>query len=113
MGVPADERLQCARMAVVELVTAVTREGSRGAFWLPRLQDLRDTLADDRRPAQQVLTDAASLCELLYAAPRDNFADFYLVNVDPQTRAADNRRLTAAAENLRTALHAATPDHDT
>ncbi|OJF15390.1 hypothetical protein BG844_04625 [Couchioplanes caeruleus subsp. caeruleus] len=89
---------------MAELVAAVTQEGRRGAFWLPRLRDLQDALGVEDRPAGQILTDAATLEDLLYAAPRDNFADFYLLTVDPQQRAEQNRRFTAAAETLHAAL---------
>jgi hypothetical protein len=104
MSLSPDERLAAARAAVAHLVTAVAGEGRRGAFWLPRLQEVQQTLTAADRPADQVLADAATLEDLLYAAPRDNFADFYLANVDSPRRAEENRRFTAAAQRLHAAL---------
>lgn len=109
MSLSPDERLAAARAAVSHLVADVAGEGRRGAFWLPRLQELLQTLAATDRPADQVLADAATLEDLLYAAPRDNFADFYLANVDPQRRVEENRRFSAATQ----ALHAALSRPDT
>jgi hypothetical protein len=110
MSLSPDERLAAARAAVAHLVDAVAGEGRRGAFWLPRLQQVQQSLAAADRPADQVLADAATLEDLLYAAPRDNFADFYLVNVDSARRAEANRRFTAAAQSLHAALTRPAPD---
>lgn len=103
MSTTPDERLAAARAAVAQLIASVAREGRRGAFWLPRLQDLQQTLTADR-PATEILTDAATQEDLLYAAPHDNFADFYLVDVDSQRRVEENRRFSAAAQTLHAAL---------
>lgn len=89
-------RLAEARTAVTELITAVRAEGRRGAFWLPRLQELQDALATEDR-----LAEAAETERLLYAAPRDNFSDFYLTDGGPEA----NRRFAAAAKRLHTALN--------
>ena len=104
MSPAPEDRLATARAAVAELLADVEKEGRRGAFWLPRLHDLGARLGAQDRPAEQVLTEATELHNLLYAAPRDNFSDFYLTNVDGPNRAAENRRFVAAAETLRTAL---------
>lgn len=100
-----DERLRVAREAITEVLGAVEREGRRGAFWLPRLRDLRDVLHTADRPADQAVADAADMFDALYAAPRDNFGDFYLEGSDQQPRAAANRQFSAVVDALDAALH--------
>ncbi len=101
----ADARLRTAQNAITEILAAVQQQGRRGAFWLPRLRDLRDTLHAPDRPAEQALADAAAMFDLLYAAPRDNFADFYLDGAETPQRAAANRQYCAAVDALNAALH--------
>jgi hypothetical protein len=99
-----DERLTAARQAIAALVAAVTNEGPRGSFWLVRLQQLQDILTRQAGPAEEMLAEAAERERLLYSAARDNFSDFYLKNVDPQQRVAENGRFVADADTLHTAL---------
>ncbi|MEV1286134.1 recombinase family protein [Micromonospora sp. NPDC049679] len=67
--------------------------------------DIRDTLHTAGRPAEQVLADATEMFDLLYAAPRDNFADFYLQGSEQHPRAAANQQFSAAVDALDAALH--------
>ncbi|GAA2502560.1 hypothetical protein [Winogradskya humida] len=77
------DRLETARAAVAQLVADVRGEGRRGAFWLPRLLDLEADLTRTDRPAEDTLTVGKQHVDFLYSAPRDSFAEFYLMNDDP------------------------------
>ncbi len=101
----AEARLRTAQESIAEVLTAVQQQGRRGAFWLPRLQDLRDMLHAPDRPVEEVLADAAAMLNQLYAAPRNNFADFYLEGSETLPPAAANRQFSAAVDALNAALH--------
>jgi hypothetical protein len=100
------ERISRARQAVGELIDIVHAEGPGTEQWYRMLLDIRDTLADSERAEAQVLADAASMFDALYAGPR-NFSEFHVSRPDEAERLAANSRLSRVIDQLESALRTA------
>jgi hypothetical protein len=101
-------RVRAALDLIPQLADIVVREGYEGLPWYHRFRGIGAVLSESDRPARDRLQEATDLLDAMYEGGR-NFSDFHIYRADLELRRAENRKLSALVNELRTLLRTDEP----